>query len=264
MFRNSVISTRWGLFVFLVAAIVFWNRERHGAWALVSNGPAVAHYHVPSAQWASYTLTGPTNRMLSLAKSASVVDPFSVCFPLLAGSRRSTHGSPTQLHMWGRDDEDIGGGMGNRIKCCFPYLLPLIDGDHFGYFIYQRIPVLGLINEVLLGPLVQLNINIPFFGLAFFLAMTLGTRFNTDMDRNLRYNAQQAALIDIALIFPELIASGIEEGDVPRSIAEPCSNFVWYAYMSAVVYSVYSNLRGKKPSGIPFLSESAEWMVGPF
>ncbi|KAL7562336.1 hypothetical protein ACA910_016399 [Epithemia clementina (nom. ined.)] len=178
-------------------------------------------------------------------------------------ARRASSTSTTRLCMWSKDDDEIS-GFGNRVKCCFPYLLPLLDGDHFGRFIYERIPPLGLANELLLGPLVQINNHVPFFGLAFFLALTLGTRFNFDMDRNIRYNAQLAALIDIALILPELIASGFEEGDVPRFITEPCSNFVWYAYTTAVVYCMYSNLRGKKPSGIPYLSQSAEWMVGPF
>ncbi len=49
------------------------------------------------------------------------------------------------------------------------------------------------------------------------------------MSRGVRFNAQQAALIDVALVFPELIASSFEnEPDFPRYIAEPCSNFVYY------------------------------------
>jgi hypothetical protein len=34
--------------------------------------------------------------------------------------------------------------------------------------------------------------------------------------------------------------------------------------MSAVLYCVISNIRGKKPDQIPYLSNSAELMVGPF
>ena len=163
--------------------------------------------------------------------------------------------------MWSQDDEIEGV---DRIKACVPYLLPLIDGDHFGQYIYSRIPLLGALNDVTIGPLAEISHNIPFLTLGLFIALTLGTRFNTEMSRNLRFSAQQAALIDVALLLPELIASAFEEDPLPRYIVEPCANFVWYAYMTAVIYSVYSNLRGKKPDQIPWLSSSADLMVGPF
>ena len=180
--------------------------------------------------------------------------------------RRRKTSCQTCLFMWSDDDDDENeiDDIGNRIRCCFPYLLPILDGDHFGQYIYERIPPLGLVNDIFLGPLVYWTRTIPFLSLLFFLVLTLGTRFNMNMNRTIRYNAQQAALIDVVLLFPELIASGFQEGDVPRSIAEPCTNFVWYVYTISVLYCIISNLRGKKPNGIPYLSESAEWMVGPF
>lgn len=169
--------------------------------------------------------------------------------------------SPTKLCMWSRDD-DLNGA--DRFKACVPYFLPLLDGDEFGHYIYQRIPPLGFLNSIFIGPLAETYHKIPFLGVGLFILLTLGTRFNTDMDRNVRFNAQQAALIDVALIFPELIASGFVENPVPRYISEPCANFVWYVYMATVVYCVVSNLRGKKPDQVPYISNSADMMVGPF
>jgi Chloroplast import apparatus Tic20-like len=176
-------------------------------------------------------------------------------------STSRVNGKSALLGMWSQDDEIEGS---DRIKACIPYLLPLIDGDHFGQYIYQRFPVLGMIDDVTIGPLAEWGHNIPFLSLGLFIALTLGTRFNSSMSRNLRFSAQQAALIDVALLFPELIASGFAEDPVPRYIVEPCCNFVWYAYMSAVLYCIISNIRGKKPDQIPYLSNSAELMVGPF
>lgn len=152
----------------------------------------------------------------------------------------------------------------DRFKACFPYLLPLLDGDQFGTFIHQRIPPLGAANDLFLGPLLDIYHAVPFSGIIFFLILTLGTRGATDMSRGVRFNAQQAALIDVALIFPELIANSFEEEPLPRYLAEPCANFVFYAYMSAVIYSIWSNLSGKKPNKIPYLSNWAEMAVGPF
>jgi hypothetical protein len=84
------------------------------------------------------------------------------------------------------------------------------------------------------------------------------------MSRVVRFNAQQAAIIDVALVFPELIAGSMQALDLPRALLEPCSNFVYYTYMTMVLYSVYSNLRGQKPNQIPWISEAAEMAVGPF
>ena len=176
--------------------------------------------------------------------------------------RLHKHSNPISLSMWSQDD-DLKGS--DRIKACVPYILPLLDGDQFGHYIYYtRFPILGEINDFLLGPLIHLHHKIPYLGVGLFILLTLGTRFNTDISRNVRFSAQQAALIDVALIFPELIWSCFAEQPLPRYIVEPCNNFIWYAYMSAIIYSVYSNLKGQKPDQIPFISPSAELMVGPF
>jgi hypothetical protein len=163
--------------------------------------------------------------------------------------------------MWS-SDEDMEGI--DKYKACVPYLLPLLDGELFGKYVYERIPPLGFLDSLFIGPLYENFSAVPFLGLLLFIALTIGTRGNTDMSRNLRFNAQQAALIDVALIAPELIGSAFEGENIPRYLEEPCMNFVWYAYMTAVLYSIVSNLRGKKPDQIPWLSNYAEMMVGPF
>lgn len=86
------------------------------------------------------------------------------------------------------------------------------------------------------------------------------------LSREVRFNAQQAVLIDAALILPTLIGDAVSDADAnfPRALMEPCSNFVWFAYASMVIYCVASNLRGKKPDQIPFISGTADYMAGPF
>jgi hypothetical protein len=167
----------------------------------------------------------------------------------------------THLDMWS-SDEDIEGI--DKYKSCVPYLLPLLDGEHFGKYIYEHIPPLGFLDSLFIGPLYENFSQIPFLPLLLFIGLTLGTRGNTDMSRGLRFNAQQAALIDVSLIAPELVASAFQGEDIPRYLQEPCMNFVWYTYMAMVMYSIVSNLRGKKPDQIPWISDYSEMMVGPF
>lgn len=128
----------------------------------------------------------------------------------------------------------------------------------------MRVPPLGFLDSLFVGPLYDVYAKIPLAGLILFLALTLGTRGNTKMSRNVRFNAQQAALIDVALVFPELIGSVFDGVDMPRSVIEPSCNFVWYAYMSAVLYCIYSIvILKRKPDKIPWISPYSEQMTGP-
>ena len=162
--------------------------------------------------------------------------------------------------IWG--DEDENNSFPDRIKSCIPYMLPILDGDQFGRYIYQRIPPLNVVDQIFIQPLLQFYHSVPFLGLAVFLALSIGSR-NANISRSLRFNAQQAILIDIALIFPEILGS-VTQNNFPRMIVEPATNFVYYTYVSAVIYSIVSNLTGKKPNQIPIISEAAEMAVGPF
>mmetsp|Transcript_78980 Transcript_78980/g.154934 ORF Transcript_78980/g.154934 Transcript_78980/m.154934 type:complete len:239 (+) Transcript_78980:63-779(+) len=186
----------------------------------------------------------------------------SKVIPTRQGIGRSSDGSSkTKLSLWSRDEEITGS---DKIKACVPYLLPLLDGEMFGKYIYERVPPLGFLDSLFVGPLYDFYSQVPLLGLILFLVLTLGTRGNTEMNRAVRFNAQQAALIDVLLVFPELIGSAFEGEDIPRYLVEPCMNFVWYTYMAMVLYSIYTNLQGKKPDQIPWISGYAELMVGPF
>lgn len=163
--------------------------------------------------------------------------------------------------MWSQDS-DLEGA--DKLKACVPYILPILDGDHFGHYIFERIPPLGLVHDVLFGGMLEFWEAFPFAGLVLFIALTLGTRGNTEMNRNVRFSAQQAALIDVSLVAPELVAAAFEGEDMPRQLMEPCSNFTYYYILAAVAYCITQNLRGKKPDQIPYISDFSDVMVGPF
>jgi hypothetical protein len=164
----------------------------------------------------------------------------------------------------GDDEDEELMGSSARVKACIPYILPLLDGDQFGSYMYERIPILGMMDDILLGFSVQTFQNVPFLGIGLFLLLSLGTTRNTELPRVLRFNAQQAILIDVALIIPQLFGEALAGEDIPRYLMEPATNLVYYSYMSMILYSITSNLRGKKPDSIPFISVAAETILGPF
>ena len=180
--------------------------------------------------------------------------------PIRPESRTAT-AKATSLQMWGGNDDEIEGQ--DRIKSCIPYLLPLIDGDHFARYINMRFPPLAAIDSITIAPLAHIVESVPFLSLILFLVLSLGTR-GANLSRPIRFNAQQAVLIDVALVFPELIGSAFEGQRQFQPLMEPSSNFIFYCYMGACLYSISSNLRGKTPDGIPFISNAAQQATGPF
>ena len=77
---------------------------------------------------------------------------------------------------------------------------------------------------------------------------------------------QQAVLLDIALIFPQLFQSifGATSIKVPEALVEPSSSFVFFFIVASIIYSCGSNALGKTPNQIPIISQAAEQSIGPF
>ena len=254
---SMCISSSWGVSVVIGSFLLL---------LLLSSPRSFCHAFTPSTRTIlvpTYSSRPPSTHSLGLSNPSMprIHSQQSPPFPSTPSHYFSTclHASNNKNNY----DEDEIGDWNLRLKCCFPYLLPLLDGNHFGYFLFQRIPLLGQIDDLLLGGTADFLANTG-LGLLVFIAFTLGTRFQFDMDRNLRFNAQQAALIDIVLVLPEIVSESVDPGDVPQVWAEPCANFVYYALVTAVGYSVWRILwRNQKPSGIPYLSDYAETMVGP-
>ena len=163
------------------------------------------------------------------------------------------------------DDDEAEVRGPERIKSCIPYILPLIDGDNFGKYIYERIPPLGTLDYILLRPFVEAIQAAPILSIILFIIFALGPQL-TGQSREVRFNAQQAVLIDVALIIPQLLGDAVADADAnfPRALMEPSSNFVWYFIVSSVVYCVLSNARGKIPNQIPFISAASDMAIGPF
>jgi len=156
----------------------------------------------------------------------------------------------------GGDDMDFS----DRILSCAPYVLPIVDGVEFGKYIFMRIPVLGVVEKLTLGGMVNIFDKVPFSQLILFVALSFASR-NPEIPRQIRFNMQQAILIDIALIFPSVL--GGVANNLPRFIVEPSTNFVFYVFAACVGYSVVCNLIGKVPNQIPFISSTADEQIGP-
>jgi len=196
-------------------------------------------------------------RVLNQGKVTSLAFtvPQSRRFPCASATNQNGRSlSLSSLSMWNNGNGDQIYGR-DRLTSCIPYVLPLLDGDKFGKYIYMRMPPLHAVEQVLLGPLLQVYHSIPFFGFVIFLLLTFGSR-NTSLSRGVRFNIQQALLIDIALIFPDILG-GLSSigGGLPRFLVEPSTNFVYYTFIAGLIYSITSNISGKRPDQIPRMAK---------
>lgn len=167
--------------------------------------------------------------------------------------------SSTSLSMSSNNQEVQGIDRG---LACLPYLLPVLDGDRYGRFIFAAFPPLGIADAILLGPFHSIYNIIPFAQLIAFFGLSFLSR-NPEISRSVRFNMQQALILDIMLIFPSLLGRlGIP---MPSILVASGSNFIFYVLVAAVGYSLFSNaVLGKLPNQIPILSEASEAQIGPF
>ena len=135
----------------------------------------------------------------------------------------------------------------------------------FGNYVITDFPLLGLVLIGPFAPFVALLNAIPFGGFIVFILLSTSSR-NTNLPRFVRFSMQQAVLLDIALIFPQLFQSifGATGIKFPEALIEPASSFVFLFIVVASLYSCGSNLLGKPPNQIPIISQAAEQSIGPF
>ena len=161
-------------------------------------------------------------------------------------------------------EENTNNDVGTRVLSCLPYFLPLIDATTYGQFILtQNLPILGLA----LAPFVAIFRAIPFGGLITFFVFSNQSR-NRGLPRLLRFNLQQAILLDIALFFPSLFGlfgAGLPP-EVKAALTEPACDAVFLSLLVCIVYSCIGNvLTGSPPNKIPLIGDASDRSIGgPF
>ena len=140
------------------------------------------------------------------------------------------------------------------------YFFPITDGFQFGKFIYQSVPPLGALAYQI-APAINAFDSIPFSGLIFFLGLSALSR-NPGLSRFLRFNLQQAILLDIAFIIPGFVGSAGKM--FPLAMQQVGSNTVFYFMVLSIGYAWYSIAQGKTPDQIPIVSDAANQSIGPY
>jgi hypothetical protein len=150
-----------------------------------------------------------------------------------------------------------GPPFSDRVAASLVYLLPATDGFGFGGYIYSHVPRAGDIAYAVL-PFVNAFDSLPFASLGLFIGLSVLTR-NENISRFVRFNIQQALLLDITLIMPGVF--GQVGSAMPTELQVFSNNLIFYYWLLVVGYSLFSNLRGETPNQVPVLSEAASPFV---
>ena len=92
-----------------------------------------------------------------------------------------------------------------RAIAALSYLLPLLDGLKYSKFLLLQFPLFGL-ALLPLKPAIDLWFSLGFLQILVFFGLYLGVVQNREMSYFARFNAQQAVLLDILLIVPDVLA----------------------------------------------------------
>lgn len=139
---------------------------------------------------------------------------------------------------------------------CAPPLprIPVTPSVSLCCFIGQRPPFLHLLSHPHPHPThtvptpTQLYFNVPFASVAAFFAVYLLLVNNPSYSRFVRFNAQQAILLDVVLILPSLLENLFRapSGGLGLSVYISAYNTIWLFILCSFVYAVSSCALGKK------------------
>eukprot|EP00931_Biecheleriopsis_adriatica_P105996 TRINITY_DN80515_c0_g1_i1.p1 TRINITY_DN80515_c0_g1~~TRINITY_DN80515_c0_g1_i1.p1 ORF type:complete len:478 (+),score=110.29 TRINITY_DN80515_c0_g1_i1:66-1436(+) len=162
---------------------------------------------------------------------------------------------PPGVPMAGENDDR---STGTRILASLAYLLPLAEAFRFAIPLCAAIPPLG----VLFGPLAILTIvfqAIPGGSLLFFIAFIFLAQ-SKDVPRLTRFNLEQSVLLDIALVLPSLVLSGLEfSGQVEATVF--AGAFVFFVTLGICLLCVSKTLDGKEPDDLGIISDTTKRVI---
>jgi len=153
------------------------------------------------------------------------------------------------------DDADVV----DRVFAAAVYLFPITDGFEYGKFLYAQVPPLEAVAQAVYPSIAGFD-SIPFSGLIAFFSLSALSR-SPGLSRFLRFNLQQAILLDIAFIIPGFF--GNAGSFFPVIVQQTGCNTIFYLMALSIGYSWFSIAQGKAPDQIPIVSDAAAQSIGP-
>ncbi|KAG0467599.1 hypothetical protein HPP92_019179 [Vanilla planifolia] len=146
----------------------------------------------------------------------------------------------------------------DRLISAACYLYPFLDGVHFGRFLLLQFPPFQLFL-LPFSPAIRLFRASPLIPLLLFLTLYFAVVRNpSSFSRYVRFNTMQAIVLDVLLIFPDLIEHSFAPQDgIGLNIVMSIDSTVFLFLLISLVYGSTTCLMGQVPR-LPIVAEAAD------
>ncbi|GAB4845957.1 Protein TIC 20-v, chloroplastic [Ancistrocladus abbreviatus] len=148
----------------------------------------------------------------------------------------------------------------DRLISAICYFYPFFDGIQYGkYVITQFTPIQALIQP--LFPAIRAFKSFPFNGFLVFLTLYFVVVRNPNFSRYVRFNTMQAIVLDVLLIFPDLLERTFNPRDgLGLDLIMSLDSTVFLFLLVSLIYGSSSCALGQVPR-LPIVAEAAEMQV---
>lgn len=148
----------------------------------------------------------------------------------------------------------------DRLIAAITYFYPFFDGVQYGkYVITQFSPFQTLIQPLV--PAIRVFKSFPFNGFLVFLTLYFVVVRNPNFSRYVRFNTMQAIVLDVLLIFPDLLERTFNPRDgVGLDLLMSLDSTVFLFLLVSLIYGSASCLLGQVPR-LPIVADAADRQV---
>ncbi|KAK0599805.1 hypothetical protein LWI29_008791 [Acer saccharum] len=148
----------------------------------------------------------------------------------------------------------------DRIISAVCYFYPFFDGIQYGkYVITQFTPIQVLIQPLV--PAIKVFKSFPFNGFLVFLTLYFVVVRNNNFSRYVRFNTMQAIVLDILLIFPDLLERTFNFSDgFGLDLMMSLDSTMFLFLLVCLIYGSSSCFLGQVPR-LPIVAEAADRQV---
>lgn len=155
----------------------------------------------------------------------------------------------------GSDSADVP----DRLISALCYFYPFFDGIQYGkYVITQFYPLQAIVQPLV--PAIRVFKSFPFNGFLVFLTLYFVVVRNPNFSKYVRFNTMQAVVLDVLLIFPDLLERGFNPKDgLGFDLIISLDSTVFLFLLVCLIYGS-SCLLGQIPR-LPIVAEAADRQV---
>ncbi|GLT57473.1 hypothetical protein SLA2020_304410 [Shorea laevis] len=148
----------------------------------------------------------------------------------------------------------------DRIISAICYFYPFFDGIQYGkYVIAQFTPLQVMIQPLV--PAIRIFKSFPLNGFLVFLTLYFVIVRNPSFSRYVRFNTMQAIVLDVLLIFPDLLERSFNPRDgLGLDLMMSLDSTVFLFILVCLIYGSSSCLLGQMPR-LPIVAEAADSQV---